>query len=385
MVPAPSDLFGIEYNHVFLYSDVSTESIAKVLSELRHLEQLKWINVGDARIRVDVKPVVLHLHSPGGYLFAMQSLLTFMATTRLEIIVLVDGLAASAAALILASGKKRFAAKHSLLLLHQQRYSLQRTAIPDKDLQNLAVESGETLAQMEALLVTKLSASRQQIEDLLRRDVWLTADQALKIGLIDGIVPNLTTKTVQESLDKLPKLLYTDKKLDISQSLNDLKLPPIQDPYSDSLPVAQLLQTVNMLRTSGLPACSPRPVLLKPSYHMPLYCLPAIQTAIAQSYVPVVCMVESECDGGCMLISQLCHQRFMYRYAIVTLDFRQYASSGDSAKDWVVKSRLDQKYITSLIRERTKLPEEIQKLLFDKVFIFNAQDALKYGICDYLV
>lgn len=66
----PPDLFGTQYNHVFLYSDVSTESIAKVLSELRHLEQLKWINVGDARIRVDVKPVALHVHSPGGDLFA---------------------------------------------------------------------------------------------------------------------------------------------------------------------------------------------------------------------------------------------------------------------------------------------------------------------------
>ncbi len=86
-----------------------------------------------------------------------------------------------------------------------------------------------------------------------------------------------------------------------------------------------------------------------------------------------------------MLISQLCHQRFMYQYAIVTVDFRQYAESGNAAKDWVVKSRLDQKYITSLIRERTKLPEEMRKSLFDKRFIFNAQDALKYGICDYLV
>lgn len=308
-----------------------------------------------------------------------------MATTRLEIAVVVDGLAASAAALILASGKKRFAAKHSLLLLHQQRYNLQRTAIPDNDLQNIAVESAEILVQIEQLLVARLTASRQQIVDLLRRDVWLTAEQALKIGLIDGIVSNVTNKAVQQSLERLPRLLYADSKLDITQSLNDLKLPVINDPFQDALPVAQLLQTVNVLRTSGLPACSPRPVLLKPSYHMPLYCLPAIQTAIAQSYVPVVCMVESKCDGGCMLISQLCHQRFMYRYAIVTLDFRQYASSGDSAKDWVVKSRLDQKYITALVKDRTKLPEEVQKSLFDKEFIFNAQDALKYGICDYLV
>ena len=379
------NLFGTEYNHVFLYSEVSTESISKVLSELRHLEQLKWINVGDTRIRIDVKPVALHVHSPGGDLFAMQSLLSFMASTRLEIAVIVDGLAASAAALILASGKKRFAAKHSLLLLHQQRYNLRRTGIPDNDLQNLAIESAEILVQIEQLLVTRLTASRQQILDLLRRDVWLTAEQALKIGLIDGIVPNVSTKAVQESLEKLPKLLYADSKLDISQSLNDVKLPVIDDPYKDALPVAQLLQTVNTLRTSGLPASSPRPVLLKPSYHMPLYCLPALQTAIAQSYVPVVCMVESKCDGGCMLISQLCHQRFMYRYAIVTLDFRQYASSGDSAKDWVVKSRLDQKYIAALVKDRTKLPEEVQKALFDKEFIFNAQDALKYGICDYLV
>ena len=70
-------------------------------------------------------------------------------------------------------------------------------------------------------------------------------------------------------------------------------------------------------------------------------------------------MVEFECNGGCMLISQLCHQRFMYQYAILTIDFRQYAESGDTAKDWVVKRRLDQKYITLLIRERTKLPDEV--------------------------
>ena len=250
------NLYGIDFNHVFLYEAVTPESIGKVLGELRHYEQLRWVSVGEDRIRIDVKPVVLHVHSPGGYLFAMQSLLTFMAT-RLEIIVVVDGLAASAAAIILASGKKRYASKHCLVLLHQQRQTLQMEAVPDNDIQNLALESAETLAQMEALLVTRLSASRQQINDLLRRDVWLTADQALKIGLIDGIVPIVAHKTVQETLDRLPKLLYSDKKLDISQSLNDLKLPPMQNPFKDALRVAQLLQTVNMLRSSGLPACSP--------------------------------------------------------------------------------------------------------------------------------
>ena len=67
----------------------------------------EWTNIRDVQIRVHVSSAVLHLHSPAGCLFAMQFLFRLMGTAWLEMIGLIVGLAASAAALILAPGMKR--------------------------------------------------------------------------------------------------------------------------------------------------------------------------------------------------------------------------------------------------------------------------------------
>ena len=311
MKHAAADVYGDEYNHVWLYDEVSHESVEQVVADLRRYDEVKYVSVGDVRLRVDVRPVALHIHSPGGDLDAMLSLLNYLARTRLDVVMVADGMAASAAAVLLAAGKPgcRFASRHARVLLHQHRVTGLSLHKPDDDVQADAAESAGWLeSQVEILLAARLKATRDQIVALLRRDVWMSAEQALRLGLVDGIADDVPVKAVRAALEGLPKLLFADSKLDISRGTNEVIFPPQwRSGFTECLPVARLLRAVNAVASCGMPACRPRPVLLRVGLDVPLDSFGAVRTAIAQSLVPVVGFVDSHCSGGALLVSMLCH------------------------------------------------------------------------------
>jgi ATP-dependent Clp protease protease subunit len=143
---------------IFLGTPIDDTSANLIMAQLIHLES-----------EDPDKDIQLYINSPGGSVTALLGIYDTMRYIRCDVATTCLGMAASAAAVILAAGApgKRYALPHSTVLLHQPSGGAQGQSA-DIDIQ-----------------------ARQDVEKIARdtdRDFILGADQALEYGLVDEIL-----------------------------------------------------------------------------------------------------------------------------------------------------------------------------------------------------
>jgi ATP-dependent Clp protease, protease subunit len=97
------------------------------------------------------------------------------------------GMAASAAAHLLASGTKgkRFSLPHSKIMIHQP-HSGNRGTITDMEID---LKEGLSLKHLlEEILAKNTGKSQKQIHEDMERDYYMSAQEAKKYGIIDGVI-----------------------------------------------------------------------------------------------------------------------------------------------------------------------------------------------------
>ena len=132
------------------------------------------------------KPINIIIHSCGGSILAAYTLIDKMKTSSTPINTITIGEAASAACLIAISGTKRFANKHSSFLIHQGQASMRNEA--GKVVDWLKYYDDTILKQMKEHILEDTKISKADYDSKVREDWYLTANEALKYGLIDEII-----------------------------------------------------------------------------------------------------------------------------------------------------------------------------------------------------
>jgi ATP-dependent Clp protease protease subunit len=133
------------------------------------------------------KDVNLYVNSPGGSGTALLAIYDTMQYIRPPVSTICIGQAASAAAVILASGSagKRFALGHSRILIHQPHGELGGQAA------DLEIHAQEALRQRRLIDEILARHTGQPVEKVTRdtdRDFILTADQAKDYGIVDEVL-----------------------------------------------------------------------------------------------------------------------------------------------------------------------------------------------------
>ena len=136
------------------------------------------------------KDIYLYINSPGGSISAGLAIYDTMQYIKPDVSTISIGMSASFAALLLAAGAKgkRYALPHSEILIHQP---LVMGGGFDGQATEIEIHTRQLLKQRE-LLNSILSKHTGQPEDKIRidteRDNYMTAEEALKYGLIDEII-----------------------------------------------------------------------------------------------------------------------------------------------------------------------------------------------------
>lgn len=180
----------LEKRRVFL-SEVVDEKSAKEI--IRKLWYLDW---------KDKKPILFIINSPGGAVDSGFAIWDQIKLLRSPVYTLVTGLAASMGSLLsLAASKgKRFATKHSRIMIHQPLIAgIIRGQATDLDIQ------AREMLKTRAIIVEKYAEATGKdkgvIEKAIDRDNWMTPEEALEFGLLDGIVENMEAlKEIDASL-----------------------------------------------------------------------------------------------------------------------------------------------------------------------------------------
>lgn len=161
---------------IFLGSDVN-EASANVI-----VAQLLFLQAEDAK-----KDIFFYINSPGGSVYDALAIYDTMQYVTNDIQTVGIGVQASAAAFLLSSGTKgkRFVLPHSTVMIHQPS-SGTRGKVTDQEID--LRESLRIKRLLEGIMAKNTGQKPAKIHEDMERDKWLTADEALKYGIVDAVI-----------------------------------------------------------------------------------------------------------------------------------------------------------------------------------------------------
>lgn len=135
----------------------------------------------------DVQVIDLHINSGGGDVFEASAIYNMLKRHKARIEVHIDGLAASAASVIAMAGDKVTMPQNAMMMIHNMWTIVMGN---HNDLRKAADEaekiSDATVKQSYLNKNPNLDADK--LAQMLDNETWLTADEALELGLIDEVV-----------------------------------------------------------------------------------------------------------------------------------------------------------------------------------------------------
>jgi ATP-dependent Clp protease protease subunit len=165
---------------IFLWGEVSDESAQSVVQKIIYFDGLSN------------EDITLFINSPGGVISSGLAIYDAMQYAKSDIKTVCMGFAASMGAVILCAGTKgkRQTWENSRVLIHQPLISGNFFG-PASDINIQAEEMLKVRDRLNHILAEHTGQTLKKIEEDTDRDYFMSADEAVKYGVVDTIVKNL--------------------------------------------------------------------------------------------------------------------------------------------------------------------------------------------------
>lgn len=172
-----------ELNHVYVFDDAVDE-----LSVKKCVQTLTTWSRQDVTEHGTPRPIEVQINSPGGDIFSGLALVDFIKDLRRrghEVTAVCYGMAASMGGVILQAAEHRVMGENAFLLLHEGSLLAFGDFAHVEDEVALMKKLHERIL---ALFAERSNLSRREIErKWKRKDWWLNADEAVKLGFVDEV------------------------------------------------------------------------------------------------------------------------------------------------------------------------------------------------------
>ena len=163
---------------IFLGTPIDDVVANIVIAQLLHLES-----------EDPDKDISIYINSPGGEITGLFAIYDTMQFVKCEVSTICLGQAASAAAVILASGTpgKRFVLPHSRVLIHQPHGGASGQAV------DIEIQAKEIVRMREALDEILAYHTGQEVDKVSKdtdRDFIMSATEAKDYGIVDEVISN---------------------------------------------------------------------------------------------------------------------------------------------------------------------------------------------------
>ena len=172
---------------IFLGDDVNEHTANLIVAQILFLEN-----------QDPNKDIILYINSPGGSVYDAMAIYDTMQFVKSDIQTVGIGVQASAAAFLLSSGAKgkRFLLPHATVMIHQPS-SGSRGKVTDQEID--LREALRVKRMMEEIMSRNTGQKLSKVHLDMERDFWMTADEAVKYGLVDKVIDT------RKLADQVPK------------------------------------------------------------------------------------------------------------------------------------------------------------------------------------
>lgn len=137
--------------------------------------------------RENLKPIYLWIHSYGGDIEQANFFCDLCISSRIPIITIAMGAAMSAGFLIMLSGHKRYAFRHSQLLVHTGSGTLSGTA---EQIEEAQKNYKKQINEMKEYILTRTSIDEKTFSKNKSKDWYLTSDELVRFNVVDKLIDN---------------------------------------------------------------------------------------------------------------------------------------------------------------------------------------------------
>lgn len=201
---------------IVLYGAIGTSWFEDAISAKQFSEELK-------KLDATVNEIELRINSPGGDVFDGFAIYNRLKQHPAKVTCYVDGLAASIASLIVLAADEVIMGEGALYMIHLPWTMSYGNRMDFDNTVNRLMDIEE---QMISIYSKKTKMSRGEIRDMLEKETWLDANQAMEMGFVDSksedTIPVAASAIEKASwINKKPKL--TTKEDLVKQEIENLK------------------------------------------------------------------------------------------------------------------------------------------------------------------
>ncbi len=133
------------------------------------------------------KDISIYINSPGGSVYAGYGIYDTMQFINSQVSTICTGIAASMAAVLLVAGEKgkRFALKHSRVMIHQPLGGAQGQA---SDIEITAREIGKVKKELYTIISDHSGQPYDKVMQDSDRDYWMNGAEAKEYGMVDEVL-----------------------------------------------------------------------------------------------------------------------------------------------------------------------------------------------------
>ncbi len=172
---------------IFLGTPIDDTVANLIMAQLLHLES-----------EDPDKDIFLYINSPGGSITSLFAIYDTMQYIKPDVNTVCMGMAASAAAVVLAGGApgKRYALPHARVMLHQPHGGAQGQATDIEIQARLIVQMRE---QLNRILAEHTGQPYEKVSADTERDYWMMAEEAKEYGVVDQVLTRRELSAVASS------------------------------------------------------------------------------------------------------------------------------------------------------------------------------------------
>ena len=167
----------------------------------------------------DIETLNVYINSPGGDVFAGQTIYSILKRHKAHKNIYVDGLAASIASVIAMAGSTIFMPKNSMMMIHNPwTFGVGNAS----DFRKLAEDLDKIRESLISAYEDRSALMRDEIIDIMDKETWLTASECMEYGFCDVVEEE---KQIAASIDSemLKKYRNTPKDLIDIEKNQELK------------------------------------------------------------------------------------------------------------------------------------------------------------------
>lgn len=160
---------------IFFGHEFNSETCNLLIAQLLYLDSL------------DNRDINININSPGGSVIDGLAVIDTMNFIKSDVSTLCIGEAASMGAVLLSSGTqgKRFVLPHGRVMIHQVSSGMRGTY---SDMKIELEQTERCKKDIYEILAKNMGKSFEEIEQLCDRNNWFIGQEAVDIGLVDGII-----------------------------------------------------------------------------------------------------------------------------------------------------------------------------------------------------